>query len=194
MRSGRTQCWRPAANQHGHPARVCKPLRGGEQRRGHPRPCHRPAGSGSDDSRSERGRAHPHRGPSRHGQDEPCAQHCPARRQDVRQDGCGVLARNGARAAHDAPARGRGSGRQPEASDRQALGGRVAARRRRGHDHQRDGYPHRRQPVAVRCGHERQCRRIPNLGLVVIDYLQLMQSAGSGHGWSNESRTQPSPT
>lgn len=35
-----------------------------------------------------------------------------------------------------------------------------------------------------------QCRRIPNLGLVVIDYLQLMQSAGSGHSWSNESRTQ----
>lgn len=57
------------------------------------------------------------------------------------QDGRGVLARNGARAAHDAPARGRGPGRQPEAPDRQALGGRVAARRRRGHDHQRDGYP-----------------------------------------------------
>ena len=35
-----------------------------------------------------------------------------------------------------------------------------------------------------------QCRRVPNLGLVVIDYLQLMQSAGSGHSWSNESRTQ----
>ena len=35
-----------------------------------------------------------------------------------------------------------------------------------------------------------QCRRLSNLGLVVIDYLQLMQSAGSGHGWSNESRTQ----
>ena len=35
-----------------------------------------------------------------------------------------------------------------------------------------------------------QCRRIPNLDLVVIDYLQLMQSAGSGHNWSNESRTQ----
>ena len=35
-----------------------------------------------------------------------------------------------------------------------------------------------------------QCRRISNLGLVVIDYLQLMQSAGSGHTWSNESRTQ----
>lgn len=35
-----------------------------------------------------------------------------------------------------------------------------------------------------------QCRRIPNLDLVVIDYLQLMQSAGSGHSWSNESRTQ----
>ena len=35
-----------------------------------------------------------------------------------------------------------------------------------------------------------QCRRVPNLDLVVIDYLQLMQSAGSGHKWSNESRTQ----
>jgi replicative DNA helicase len=35
-----------------------------------------------------------------------------------------------------------------------------------------------------------QCRRLANLGLVVIDYLQLMQSAGSGHNWSNESRTQ----
>lgn len=35
-----------------------------------------------------------------------------------------------------------------------------------------------------------QCRRISDLGLVVIDYLQLMQSAGSGHNWSNESRTQ----
>lgn len=35
-----------------------------------------------------------------------------------------------------------------------------------------------------------QCRRIPNLDLVIIDYLQLMQSAGSGHTWSNESRTQ----
>ncbi len=35
-----------------------------------------------------------------------------------------------------------------------------------------------------------QCRRVSNLGLVVIDYLQLMQSSGSGHNWSNESRTQ----
>ena len=35
-----------------------------------------------------------------------------------------------------------------------------------------------------------KCRRVENLGLVVIDYLQLMQSAGSGHSWSNESRTQ----
>ena len=35
-----------------------------------------------------------------------------------------------------------------------------------------------------------QCRRIPNLDMVIIDYLQLMQSAGSGHNWSNESRTQ----
>ena len=35
-----------------------------------------------------------------------------------------------------------------------------------------------------------QCRRVSNLDLVIIDYLQLMQSAGSGHTWSNESRTQ----
>ncbi len=35
-----------------------------------------------------------------------------------------------------------------------------------------------------------QCRRIDNLGLVVVDYLQLMQSAGSGHSWADESRTQ----
>ena len=35
-----------------------------------------------------------------------------------------------------------------------------------------------------------QCRRIEKLGLVMVDYLQLMQSAGSGHSWSNESRTQ----
>ena len=35
-----------------------------------------------------------------------------------------------------------------------------------------------------------QCRRIGDLGLVVIDYLQLMQSAGSGNSWANESRTQ----
>jgi replicative DNA helicase len=35
-----------------------------------------------------------------------------------------------------------------------------------------------------------QCRRVDNLGLVVIDYLQLMQSAGSGRSYSNESRTQ----
>ena len=35
-----------------------------------------------------------------------------------------------------------------------------------------------------------QCRRVKGLDLVIIDYLQLMQSAGSGHSWSNESRTQ----
>jgi replicative DNA helicase len=35
-----------------------------------------------------------------------------------------------------------------------------------------------------------QCRRVENLGLVVIDYLQLMQSAGSGNGYAGESRTQ----
>jgi replicative DNA helicase len=35
-----------------------------------------------------------------------------------------------------------------------------------------------------------QCRRLPKIDLVVIDYLQLMQTSGSGHNWSNESRTQ----
>lgn len=35
-----------------------------------------------------------------------------------------------------------------------------------------------------------QCRRVDNLGLVVIDYLQLMQSAGSGSSYAGESRTQ----
>lgn len=35
-----------------------------------------------------------------------------------------------------------------------------------------------------------QCRRLDGLGLVVIDYLQLMQSAGSGRSYSGESRTQ----
>ena len=35
-----------------------------------------------------------------------------------------------------------------------------------------------------------QCRRLNNLGLVVIDYLQLMQAAGSGSSYANESRTQ----
>lgn len=34
-----------------------------------------------------------------------------------------------------------------------------------------------------------QCRRLENLGLVVIDYLQLMQSAG-GRGYANENRQQ----
>lgn len=35
------------------------------------------------------------------------------------------------------------------------------------------------------------CRRVKNLGLVVIDYLQLMQSAGgAGSGYSGENRTQ----
>ena len=35
-----------------------------------------------------------------------------------------------------------------------------------------------------------QCRRVPELGLIVVDYLQLLQSSGSGKSWSNESRTQ----
>jgi replicative DNA helicase len=35
-----------------------------------------------------------------------------------------------------------------------------------------------------------QCRRVKNLGLIVIDYLQLMQSASGGRGYSSETRTQ----
>ncbi len=35
-----------------------------------------------------------------------------------------------------------------------------------------------------------QCRRVEDLALVVVDYLQLMQSSGSGKSYSNESRTQ----
>ena len=35
-----------------------------------------------------------------------------------------------------------------------------------------------------------QCRRVQNLGLVVIDYLQLMQSASGKSNYSNENRTQ----
>ena len=35
-----------------------------------------------------------------------------------------------------------------------------------------------------------QCRRIPNLGLVIIDYLQLMQSASSVRGGGSENRVQ----
>ena len=37
-----------------------------------------------------------------------------------------------------------------------------------------------------------QCRRVPNLGLVVIDYLQLMQSAGSGHSCPMRAAPRPS--
>ena len=35
-----------------------------------------------------------------------------------------------------------------------------------------------------------QCRRLDNLGLIVIDYLQLMQSAGGSAKYASESRTQ----
>ena len=35
-----------------------------------------------------------------------------------------------------------------------------------------------------------QCRRVRNLGLVIIDYLQLMTSAGFGKGAHNQNRTQ----
>jgi len=35
-----------------------------------------------------------------------------------------------------------------------------------------------------------QCRRVKNLGLVVIDYLQLMTSAGGKNNYAGESRTQ----
>ena len=34
------------------------------------------------------------------------------------------------------------------------------------------------------------CRRVPNLGLVCIDYLQLMQSAGHQNSYGNENRVQ----
>ena len=45
-------------------------------------------------------------------------------------------------------------------------------------------------PLLTAADMNAKCRRLDNLGLVVIDYLQLMQSSGSGHNWSNESRTQ----
>ena len=35
-----------------------------------------------------------------------------------------------------------------------------------------------------------KCRRVDNLGLVIIDYLQLMQSAGGRPGYANENRQQ----
>ena len=35
-----------------------------------------------------------------------------------------------------------------------------------------------------------QCRRLPNLGLVVIDYIQLMQSASGVRGYQGENRVQ----
>ncbi|MCL2046374.1 MAG: replicative DNA helicase [Oscillospiraceae bacterium] len=35
-----------------------------------------------------------------------------------------------------------------------------------------------------------QCRRLPNLGLVVIDYLQLMTTASNNRGYQNENRVQ----
>ena len=35
-----------------------------------------------------------------------------------------------------------------------------------------------------------QCRRLKNLGLIMIDYLQLMQGSGSRNTWANESRQQ----
>jgi len=35
-----------------------------------------------------------------------------------------------------------------------------------------------------------QCRRVRDLGLVVVDYLQLMQSSGSGKSYANENRQQ----
>jgi replicative DNA helicase len=35
-----------------------------------------------------------------------------------------------------------------------------------------------------------ECRRLENLGLVVIDYLQLMQGSGGKLSYSNENRTQ----
>ena len=35
-----------------------------------------------------------------------------------------------------------------------------------------------------------QCRRVPNLGLIVIDYMQLMSAASKGRGYRGENREQ----
>lgn len=35
-----------------------------------------------------------------------------------------------------------------------------------------------------------ECRRVKDLGLIVVDYLQLMQSAGSGRSYASENRQQ----
>ena len=45
-------------------------------------------------------------------------------------------------------------------------------------------------PILTVADMNAQCRRVKNLGLVVIDYLQLMQSAGGKQNYSGESRTQ----
>ncbi len=50
---------------------------------------------------------------------------------------------------------------------------------------------HRRQPLPLRGGHERQVPAwVEDLGMVVIDYLQLMQSSGSGTKYAGENRQQ----
>ena len=45
-------------------------------------------------------------------------------------------------------------------------------------------------PVLTVADMNAACRRVDNLGLVVIDYLQLMTSAGGKQKYANESRTQ----
>ena len=65
------------------------------------------------------------------------------------------------------------------------FGGRVAARRRRGHDHQRDRYPYRRQSVPLCCGYEcpvpshpesrPRCHRLPAAHAVGRQRPQLVQ-------------------
>ncbi len=45
-------------------------------------------------------------------------------------------------------------------------------------------------PILTVADMNAQCRRVKNLGLVVIDYLQLMQSAGGKQNYAGESRTQ----
>jgi len=45
-------------------------------------------------------------------------------------------------------------------------------------------------PVLTVADMNAECRRVKDLGLVVIDYLQLMQSSGSGTSYAGENRTQ----
>jgi replicative DNA helicase len=84
----------------------------------------------------------------------------------------------------------RGFDSQPESADRPAEPGGMAARGGGRFRHQRNRPRIDDNPSLSVADMSAQCRRLNNLALVVIDYLQLMQSAGSGHSGANESRTQ----